>query len=223
MTREAQKLLDDQSKQAQVSESGRAKGPMTRARLAKTISFVLDTSKVNRDSRTPREQAECVVRGASNVCWSAHMADRARHVIMKVDVNVEWNADLVFWSNFAVFKTKWASLMTTYGLQNWKGGNEWGDGDAFHFELKNSKIAQSDKRAEACLEEYARLTREEGKKKNISFEKSYEALLKPHLKKFEKPAGAARLPQRSLFQSRRQMTGDRSHGRRKIHLGRQGP
>jgi hypothetical protein len=122
------------------------------------------------------------------------MADCARHVIMKVEGKVEWNADFVFWSNFDAFKRSWATLMVRHGLVNFKGSPDWGEGDAFHFELPASKIDPGDKRAKACLEEYARLTRQEGKKKNVAFEKEHEPLLKPHFKKFEKPAGAVRAP-----------------------------
>src|SRR4030095_2870625 len=39
-------------------------------------------------SHTPKEQAELLVQGSTKVCWSAHMADKARHVLMKVDGKV---------------------------------------------------------------------------------------------------------------------------------------
>jgi hypothetical protein len=47
-------------------------------------------------------------------------------------------------------------------------------------------MSTSDPQAQACLDEYARLTREEGKSKNETFEKDYEKPLKPFFEKYEK-------------------------------------
>jgi hypothetical protein len=145
-----------------------------------TIKFSLGTSK-NSKSRTPAEQAADVAAGTSWACWGAHMADKARDMIMKVDGKVSWDPKKVFGQDFAEFKKEWAATMKKYGLKNYKGQDGWGDGDEFHLELPDAKIAKTDERAKACVEEYIRLTREAGKKKNTKFEDTYKALLKPYI------------------------------------------
>jgi hypothetical protein len=42
---------------------------------------------------------------------------------------------------------------------------------SFHLELPDSKLDHSDSRVVACFEEYAKLTRKDGKSKNDKFEK----------------------------------------------------
>ncbi len=151
---------------------------------APVITFSMSRNKVS-GSRTPAEQAALLVKGSTKVCWSSHMADSARHVLLKVDGKPSWDPKAALGAKFGAFKSKWSSLMKKHGLKNASGGDGWPGWDQFHFELPNSKIAHSDKRAKACLEEYARLTRKEGKSKNASFEKKYSKLLAPYLKKYE--------------------------------------
>ena len=50
--------------------------------------------------------------------------------------------------------------------------------------IPNSKVKRTDSRAEACLEEYVRLTRKEGKRRNKSFEKKYAPTLAPYLERY---------------------------------------
>lgn len=149
------------------------------------VTFSLSPTKESK-SRTPAEQAELVVAGSTKVCWSAHMADKARHVLMKVDGKVAWDAKKAFGADFDAFKKKWGEVMKKYGLKNAAGGDGWPTWDEFHLELPNAKIARSDERACACLDEYARLTRKDGKKQNAGFEKDYEKLLKPYIDKYAK-------------------------------------
>ena len=54
------------------------------------VTFVFDPSKATK-CRTPAEQAQEVVENQSWVCWGAHMADKARHVLMKADGKVTWD------------------------------------------------------------------------------------------------------------------------------------
>ena len=149
------------------------------------VTFVLDPSKASK-CRTPAEQAQEVVENQSWVCWGAHMADKARHVLMKSDGKVTWDPKKTMGDDYDAFKKKWAEVMKAKGLKNAKGGDGWYDGDAFHLEMADSKIAKTDDRVKACLEEYARLSRKEGKGKNAKFEKDYADLLKDYLKKYEK-------------------------------------
>ena len=53
------------------------------------VTFVFDSNPATK-GRTPTEQAEQVVAGRSWVCWGAHMADKAPHVLMKADGKVVW-------------------------------------------------------------------------------------------------------------------------------------
>lgn len=149
------------------------------------VTFALSPTKESK-SRTPAEQAELLVAGSTKVCWSAHMADKARHVLMKVDGKVAWEAKKAFGEDFEAFKKKWGEVMKKYGLKNAAGGDGWPTWDEFHLELPNAKVARTDERACACLDEYARLTRKEGKKQNADFEKTYAKLLKTFVEKYEK-------------------------------------
>jgi hypothetical protein len=153
-----------------------------------TVPVVTFTLSKGKDSlsRTPEEQAKLVSDGSSWVCWSGHMTDKARHVLMKVDGKVDWDPKKALGKDFEDYKKKWNSLMTTHGLKNYKGGDGYAPGDEFHLELPDSKMAKDDERAKKCLDEYARISREEGGKKNAKFDKQYAALLKPYFEKYEK-------------------------------------
>ncbi len=70
-------------------------------------------------------------------------------------------------------------------LQDADGGDGWGEKDAFHLEIPDSKVPLTDERAETCMAEYARLTREKGQKQNTAFENKYGRELAPYLKKYE--------------------------------------
>lgn len=149
-------------------------------------------------SRSPEQQATYVSNGTSWTCAGAHMLDKARHVFMHYGAagkkpKKSWAVSEAFGNKDHHFvtlsdlKTKWASLMKTHGLKNHNGKDGWGEGDAFHFELPDSKVPRGDKRVQACLAHYAKLTRIDGKSRNTSFETgSWKSVLKPHLEKAEK-------------------------------------
>ena len=151
-------------------------------------------------SRSPEQQAEYVSKGTSWTCAGSHLVDKARHVKMLYGApgkkpKVSWDTTGAFGSKeqhfvtLAALQTKWASLMKKHDLKNHKGGDGWGKGDAFHFELDDSKVPRSDKRVQACLLHYAKLTRLEGKSKNVKFEKgSWKSDLKPFLDKMQAEA-----------------------------------
>ncbi len=147
------------------------------------VTFVLSPNK-DSGARTPAEQAEQVVAGRSWVCWGAHMADKARHVIMKANGTVTFDPKKAMGTDFEAFKKDWATVMKKHGLKNYKGADGWGDGDEFHLELSDSKIAKTDERVKACFDEYARLSRKEGKGTNDKFEKEYASELKAYLEKY---------------------------------------
>jgi hypothetical protein len=149
------------------------------------VTFAMERTPVTQ-FRTPADQAVELVKGSTKVCWSAHMADKARHVIMKADGKITWDPKKAMGEDFDAFKKKWAEAMKSNGLKNADGGDGWYNSDAFHLELADSKISKTDERAEACMDEYARLTREEGKKQNQAFEAKYAREMAPYLKKYEK-------------------------------------
>jgi hypothetical protein len=53
--------------------------------------------------------------------------------------------------------------------------------------LADARLAKNDARVLACYEEYAKLTRKDGKKKNDKFEKQFGKDLEKYLKKYEGP------------------------------------
>jgi hypothetical protein len=149
------------------------------------VTFSLSQNPSSK-SRTPAEQAAEVAAGRSWVCWGAHMADKARHVIMKADGKVTWDPKKTMGDDFDEFKKKWAEAMKRNGLKNAKGGDGWFEGDEFHLELPDSKIDKTDQRVAACFEEYAKLTRKDGKPKNDKFEKDYAKDLEKYVAPYEK-------------------------------------
>ncbi len=153
-----------------------------------TLTFSVSKNSSS-NSRTPKQQAAEVAAGRSSVCWSAHMSDKSRHILMTVDgkaVTDSAKVEKLLGDYFDDFTSTWGMELKTCGLVNYRGRDGWGGaGDGFHVELPESKISQTDERAVACMEEYARLTREDGKKKNDKFEREYASSLKGILKKYD--------------------------------------
>ena len=162
-----------------------AKGTKDEGKKIPVVKFSMSKNKVSK-SRTPAEQAKEVVGGKSYVCWSSHMADKARHVLMTVDGKASWEPKEAFGDDFDQFTKEWGAAMKKHGLKNAEGNDGWPSWDEFHLELPESKMSTGDKRAQACLDEYAKLTRKDGKKQNKKFEDKYKKLLQPHIDKYEK-------------------------------------
>jgi hypothetical protein len=176
------------ARMAQMEEDGDGINDKKKAEDPPLITFKMSTKNPVNNARTPAEQAELLVgnKPSTYVCWSAHMADKARHVLMYADGRSVNEPKKVFEKeDFATFLKMWGQAMKSRGLKNFKGNDGWGEGDAFHLELPDSKITQVDARAKACMDEYARLTRKEGKGKNQTFENKYQRDLAPYLKKYE--------------------------------------
>jgi hypothetical protein len=149
------------------------------------VTFELEDTPITK-SRTPEEQARQLVLKKAWVCWSAHMADKARHVLMKADGKKTWEPKKIMGEDFDAFKKKWAEAMKSNGLRNWEGEDGWGEGDAFHLEIPDGKVPYADERAATCMIQYAYLTREKGQPKNDRFEKKHGSKLAPYLKQYEK-------------------------------------
>jgi hypothetical protein len=193
MTAEAATLRSAKLKQPGNAASPLAADTQTKPPTVPVVTFSLSCSKESK-IRTPEEQTVQVANSKSWVCWGAHMSHRARQVLMKVDGKVAWDAKKAFGSDFEAFKTKWGEVMKKHCLKNYKADDGWAAGDEFHLEPPNSRMPHSDKRAQACLAEYARLTREGGKSKNLKFEHKYKDLIKPHAAKYEKTGEDHKLP-----------------------------
>jgi hypothetical protein len=135
--------------------------------------------------RKPKEQAEQIVKGVSWTCSSAHMSDNARHVdLSKAGKYVVAPSKDLTADEFTTFKNAWNAAMKANGLLNYKAKDGYDEGDAYHLELPDAKLPTSDKRVQECLEEYADMTRNDGKKKNLAFEK--DSTIKKWLDDWEK-------------------------------------
>ena len=136
-------------------------------------------------ARTPAEQAAAVVRGGSWVCWGGHMSDKARHIILRIDGKPyyglgKWKTSK---ANKADFKAAFSKAMKKADLRNFKGTRGFQSGDEFHLELPDSRVRRKSARAQACLEEYVRLTRKVGKPQNTRFEDKYGKLIEKAAKR----------------------------------------
>ena len=81
------------SRKAEIDKAQKAKDPKSKVPLPNpvpAISVKLDPA-ADTAARTPFEKATQVAAGRCDVCWSARMADRARHVIMKIDAKVDFD------------------------------------------------------------------------------------------------------------------------------------
>ena len=135
--------------------------------------------------RKPKEQAEQIVKGVSWTCSSAHMSDNARHVALsKAGKYVAAPSKDLTADEFKAFKDAWNAAMKANGLLNYKARDGYDEGDAYHLELPDAKLPINDKRVQECLQEYADITRNDGKKKNLAFEK--DSAIKKWLDDWEK-------------------------------------
>lgn len=152
------------------------------AEIFKGVKFSVSKNPDD-NMRTPQQQAVFVCKGTSEVCWGAHMADKARHVYPIRAGRVIWKHRKAFSDQFALFQTTYVAAIKNAGLVNAAGKDGWYDKDPYHVELPNSKIDRSGVQAQACIDHYVTLTRVEAKKKNSNFEKKYSPLIKASLKR----------------------------------------
>ncbi|MGQ0567632.1 MAG: hypothetical protein ACT4OK_21565 [Gemmobacter sp.] len=145
------------------------------AKFPDKVTFSVSKNKAS-SFRTPEEQAAEVQKGKSWTCASSHMTDNARHVILKVAGTSYYGLSEAkeLKEVEAAFKTAFGAALKAAGLKNYKGGDGFASGDEFHVELPETKLAASDKRVLACFDEYAKLTRKDGKAENKKFEKEYD-------------------------------------------------
>ena len=159
-----------------------------------TVTFAVN--KGNTKLHSPQDKAEGLSAGRTQVCWSAHMVDKARHINTKVNgKTVNHTVKTALGVYHADYAKHWAAGLKTAKLRNWDNGLTWAEGDPPHVELPNSKIADfTDDLVKQCLTHYAKITRKDGKKKNTDFEKKYAKELAPYLKKYATKKGAKAAP-----------------------------
>src|SRR4051812_29737012 len=122
--------------------------------------------------RKPKEQAEQIVKGVGWTSSSAHMSDNARHVdLSKAGKYVVAPSKDLTADEFKAFKDAGNAAMKAKGLFNYKAQDGYDEGDAYPLESPGPKLPIGDKRVQECLEEYADMTRNENKKKDVAFEK----------------------------------------------------
>ena len=138
------------------------------------ISIALATGKGAR-ARTPEEQAGFVLKGTSWTCNSAHMSDAAKHVLVREGGKVVWSMSQTQQRNpaaWGVLHKAWDDAMATEKIRNYMGGSKFANpsSDPLHLELPHSRLKDSDPRVIKALEVYAKATRLDGHRKNLSFE-----------------------------------------------------
>jgi hypothetical protein len=126
-------------------------------------------------ARTPEEQASFLLSGKSWTANSSHMADGAKHILVKEGGIATWDLKQLQLDDKGAFDTMvkaWNGAMKTQDLRNYKGGKAFDHtgSDPLHMELPNSRLPDNDPRVVKTLEIYAKATRLEGKAKNLSFE-----------------------------------------------------
>ena len=121
--------------------------------------------------RTPKEQAQDILKNISWTCSSAHMGDNARHLDLFKDTKyiVKPKSELTP-EEYKALTEAWTDAMKKNGLLNYAAREGYDEGDAFHVELPDGKLPFSDKRVQECLEYYAEMTRDKSGKKNVKFE-----------------------------------------------------
>ncbi|MBL4807658.1 MAG: hypothetical protein JKY31_10265 [Rhodobacteraceae bacterium] len=152
------------------------------------VTFALGQGS-NTKLRSPEKQAEGVILKNTKVCWSAHMVDKARHVNTTVNgslANKKSTRASLLGDHLGDYKKNWIAGLKKAKIRSAGGGLKYIDWDGPHVELPDSKPSKTDPLVLKCLDEYARLTRKSGKKKNASFEKKNKTRLESYFKKYEK-------------------------------------
>lgn len=209
-------------KKKSATKGGAAKGDKKAAaadpeKAVTKVVFEYSSSKGS-IKRSPIDQAESVSKGKSWTCAGAHVADKARHVKMRLtepgkSTKTSWAIDKAFgnkdhhFMTLTDFKSAWASAMKKQGLENYKGKDGYGDGDGFHLELPDAKIPRSHKDVQTCMDHYAKLTIMDERPHNSSFERSWGTNLKPYFEKYQKLKDAEKLKELMKYRTSGEVSG----------------
>jgi hypothetical protein len=139
--------------------------------------------------RSAEDQAAEVLAGRSWTCNSSHMADAARHVGLLLNKKAMF--DLRKFKkdsedDYSEFVDVYDAAMKKQGLRNYKGGAGFDPlgPDAYHMELKDSRLPANSPEVLKCMEVYAEATRKNDAKRNQKFED--ESSVKKYLEDYEK-------------------------------------
>jgi hypothetical protein len=126
-------------------------------------------------SRTPEQQASYLLKHTSWTANSAHMADGAKHILVRQGGAVQWKLNEVKHKDqvaFGIMVKAWNEAMKTQNLRNYRGGQTFDHpgSDPLHMELPNSRLRDDDPRVVKTLEIYAKATRVDGHPRNMAFE-----------------------------------------------------
>jgi hypothetical protein len=146
----------------------------TKTKKHEQISVSVSTGKGG-TARTPAEQVEFVLKGTSWTLNSAHMADGAKHILVKNGNLVTWDLNGIANKQkdaWGVLTKTWNKAMTAQDIRNFTGGKDFAprSSDPLHMELPDTKLKETDPRVIQALEIYAKATRLEGKAKNLAYE-----------------------------------------------------
>lgn len=124
MTDECAKLRKARVAKNEADAGATVKDKVKKAAAATPAVMTFKIDKVNGSIRTPAQQAALVVKGTSQVCWSAHMADKARDILMFADGRyVSGSVKKIMGDDFEAFKKAWLSNRKSIGLKD-AGGND---------------------------------------------------------------------------------------------------
>jgi len=138
------------------------------------VTFKLSTQKVDK-IRTGAEQATIIARNSSWTCVSAHMSDKARHVVPHINGKAVKEPYTSFAPVMDKYKKKWVDAMGS-DLVNCDQKQAYHK-DQYHLELKDGRIGIPDKEIEACYVKYVELTKDQRPKVNKDFEKDFKKKL----------------------------------------------
>lgn len=138
------------------------------------VTFALSTLRDDK-IRTGAHQAEIVARNSSWTCVSAHMSDKARHVVPHINGKRVKEPKESFKPVIDAYMKKWVDAMKP-DLVNCDQKQEYHK-DQYHLELKDGRLGIPDKEIEACYVKYVELTKDQRPKVNKDFEKDFKKKL----------------------------------------------
>jgi hypothetical protein len=91
-------------------------------------------------ARPPPQEAFPLVERSTEVCWSAHMADKARDIYMFANGRYVAHLDQAMGADFNAYKRAWQDNRWRIRLSDARGKNGWVESDPLHVETRQSKL-----------------------------------------------------------------------------------